>query len=88
MVDAAERYNKFLEQEHERRRRLTKKVEAEMPTYGRRDEDLTPEEQRRDYLETVNAPGGLEGVLDEWTAKFGLKKAVFALADWGIEQDG
>ena len=88
MVDAAERYNKLTAEEHERRRRLTKTVEAEMPTYGRRDEDLTPEQQHQDYLETSNTPGGLEGVLDEWTAKFGLKKAVNALADWGIEQSG
>ena len=88
MVDVAERYNKFLEREHERRQRITKQVEAEMPTYGRRDEDLTPEQQHRDYLEVVNTPGGPDGVLKEWIAKHGKKKAVFALADWGIEQDG
>ena len=87
MVDAAERYNRIVADEHERRRRLTKQVEAEMPMYGSRDEELTPEQQRRDYLE-VEAAGGFEGILDEWTAKFGLKKAASALADWGIEQSG
>ena len=86
MVDAAERNNKLVAEETERRRRLTKTVEAEMPTYGSRDEDLTPEQQHRDYLE-IKAAVGFEGVLDEWTAKFGLKKAVNALADWGIEQE-
>ncbi len=86
MVDAAERYNRIVSEEHDRRRRLTKQVEGQMPTYGSRDEDLTPEQQQRDYME-VRAAGGFEGILDEWTAKFGLKKAVNALADWGIEQE-
>ena len=86
MVDAADRANKFINEEHERRRRLTEAAEAEMPTRGRRDEELTPEQQHRDYLE-VKGAGGFEGILDEWTAKFGKKKAVFALADWGIEQE-
>lgn len=86
MVDTAARYNKFIVEEHERRRRLTKTVEAEMPMYGGRDEDLTPEQQQRDYLET-KAAGGFEGILDEWTVKHGKVKAVFALANWGIEQE-
>ena len=84
MVDAAARNNRIVAEEHERRRRLTKQVEAEMPLYGSRDEELTPEQQRRDYLE-VQAAGGEGGVLDEWILKHGKKKAVFALADWGIE---
>ena len=87
MVDASERYDKLVAEEHERRRRLTKQVEAEMPTYGRRAEDLTLEQQQRDYLEVVNTPGGPEGVQKEWEAKYGLKRSVFALADWGIEQE-
>lgn len=68
--------------------RLGEQAEREMPQYSRTAEELTPEQQRRDYVTTMNTPDGPKLLLQEWTEKYGLVRAANMLLDWSRENEG
>lgn len=87
MADPAERYNKIVEEERERLRRLIKDYEPQVPRYSPQAEELSREDERRDYRETKAAPGGFEVRLKEGKEKFGLTRAVEDILDWAIRNE-
>lgn len=85
MADPTERYNRLIAEENKRLHRLARG--AEIPRYSPKDEKLTPEEEKQDYLMTRGAPGGFQMRLREGKQQFGLVQAVDDFAEWVIRNE-
>lgn len=88
MFDPTRRYIELTEAAHQDVERLGEEAEQQMPQYSRAAKELTPEEQRRDYVTTMNAPDGPRILLQEWMEKYGLVRAANMLLDWSKENEG
>ena len=88
MVDPTKRYIELTDAAQKDVERLGEAAEREMPQYSRSAKELTPEEQHRDYVTTMNNPDGPKVVLREWKEKYGLVRAVNMLLDWSKENEG
>ncbi len=87
MADPTERYNKLTNEVEADVRRLAEGAEAQLPLYSRNAPELTRDEQRRDYLQARDTPGGFQLWLQQWRKQFGLKRAAFYFADWVRENE-
>ena len=88
MADPTKRYIELTEAANKDVEQQGELAELEMPQYGRTARELTPEEQHRDYVTTMNNPDGPKVLLQEWTEKYGLVRAVNMLLDWSKENEG
>ena len=65
--------------------RLGELAERDAPQYSRTSEELSPDEQYRDYVTIMSTPDGPKLQLQEWVEKYGLVKGVNMLLDWSKE---
>ena len=82
MSDPTERYTGITDRAEARATQIVKQAESLFPTHGRRDEELSPDDQRRDYLLARSTPDGMRMRLREWRQKFGLKRAIKEYIAW------
>lgn len=87
MPDPTKRYIELTEAAQRDVERQGEQVEREMPQYSRTAEELTPEQQRRDYVTTMNTPDGPKLLLQEWMEKYGFVRAANMLLDWSKENE-
>lgn len=88
MTDPTEGYNRIVNAAEKRAERIFERAEALAPTYPRNAEELSREEQHRDYLTTKAAPDGPRMRLREWRQQFGLAQAAFMFIKWDKENRG
>lgn len=87
MVDPTERYNKLVKEENQRLQRLARTSNAQIPRYSLKDEKLSREEEKQDYLMTKGTLGGFRMRLREGKEQFGLVQAVDDFAEWVIRNE-
>lgn len=82
MSDPADRYAGIADRAEARAKQIVERAEALFPTHGRRDEEISPDDQRRDYLLAQSTPDGMRMKLREWRQKYGLKRAIQEFVAW------
>ena len=82
MTGPTERYVGIVDRAENRAQQIVERAEALFPAYGRKDEELSPDEQRRDYLLAQSTPDGMRMRLREWRQKYGLKRAIQEFQAW------
>lgn len=82
MTDATERYEGIVDRAEARAKQITERAETLFPAHGRREEELSPDKQRQDYLLAQSTPNGMRMKLREWRQRVGLRKAVQEFVAW------
>ena len=82
MTDPTERYAGIVDRAEKRAQQIVERAEALFPSHGRREEEISPEDQRRNYLLARSTPDGMTMWLREWHQKFGLRKAIKIFKAW------
>ena len=82
MSDPTKRYEGIVNRAEARAKQITKRAEALFPAHGRREEKISPDKQRQDYLLAKSTPDGMKMKLREWRQRVGLKKALQEFVAW------
>lgn len=91
MVDTAKRYNELGEEEKERFRRSVEAYQPQIPAYSPQAEEMTRDQERRDYQTARTIPLGTPGAFDDrlkrGVDKYGKARAVEDILDWAIRNE-
>lgn len=88
MKDPTQHYKDIVDRAEKRADAIIGHAEALTPTHSRRDEKLSREEQRQDYLLAQSTPDGMRLKLRQWRQAYGLKQAVEMFMKWDREFKG
>lgn len=88
MTDPTENYKKIVDAAEQRAEGIYTRAEALAPLYPRSAEDLSREEQHRDYQTAKVVPDGMRVQLREWRQQYGLDEALLAFMKWDKENRG
>ena len=88
MTDPTDRYAGIADRAEKRAKQVVARAEALFPTHGRREEEISPDDQQRDYLLAKSTPDGMTMRLREWRQKFGLRKAIKVFKAWDKKFNG
>lgn len=82
MSDPTKRYEGIVHRAEARAKQITVRAEALFPSHGRKDREMSPDDQRQDYLLAQGSPDGMRMRLREWRQKYGLKRAIQEFVAW------